>query len=69
MNFKSVKNQDKELVFNENEKNKEGANTKAIRISSELYELLREKAFYERSTIRQVADDILELALKNYSTN
>lgn len=64
MNLKSVKNQKEEPVFNENGKNKKRSDTTAIRISSELYELLREKAFYERSTIRQVADDILELALK-----
>ena len=32
--------------------------TTAIRISSNLYELLREKAFYERTTIRKVSDDI-----------
>lgn len=37
--------------------------TTAIRISSNLYELLREKAFYERTTIRKVADDILDEAL------
>ncbi|MEY8291701.1 hypothetical protein AAK882_03490 [Carnobacteriaceae bacterium 52-44] len=64
MNLKSVKNQKEELVLNEDGKNKKRSDTTAIRISSELYELLREKAFYERSTIRQVADDILELALK-----
>ena len=63
MNLKSAENQEEKLVSNEDD-NKKRSETTAIRISSELYELLREKAFYDRSTIRQVADDILKVALK-----
>lgn len=36
------------------------SDTTAIRISTEIYESLRKKAFFDRTTIRQVADDILE---------
>lgn len=63
MNLKSAENQEEKFVLNEDD-NKKRSETTAIRISSELYELLREKAFYDRSTIRQVADDILKVALK-----
>lgn len=33
--------------------------TVPIRVSKEIYELLREKAFYERTTIREIADEII----------
>lgn len=48
---------------NKSRKNTELSGTTAIRISTDLYELLREKAFYNRTTIRQIADDILGEAL------
>ena len=47
----------------DNKKVSSSSNTTPIRISSNLYELLREKAFYERTTIRKVADGILDEAL------
>ena len=46
----------------DNKKVSSSSNTTPIRISN-LYELLREKAFYERTTIRKVADGILDEAL------
>ncbi len=33
--------------------------TTAIRVSSDVYELLRSRAFHERTTIREIADEIL----------
>lgn len=38
--------------------------TTVIRVSNGNYERLREKAYFTRSTIRQIADEILEEQLK-----
>lgn len=45
------------------EDNKSHSGTTAIRISTDNYELLRQIAFYNRTTIREIADDILRKAL------
>lgn len=39
--------------------------TTVIRISNKNYEYLRREAFEKRTTIRQIADEILEDELKN----
>lgn len=39
--------------------------TTVIRISNENYECLRKVAFHERTTIRKIADEILETKLKD----
>ena len=48
-----------------NKGEKDCQDTTVIRISHKNYELLRQKAYYTRSTIRQIADDILEEELKD----
>ncbi len=58
-----MKNTNEDSKVNKSSKNTVSPGTTAIRISSDLYELLREKAVYNRTTIRQIADDILEEAL------
>lgn len=59
----NTKDRNEEKKENKNRRNRDLPGTTAIRISTDLYELLREKAFYNRTTIRQIADDILGEAL------
>jgi len=60
---KNLNNIKRQTFSKDNKKVSSSSNTTPIRISSNLYELLREKAFYERTTIRKVADGILDEAL------
>jgi len=63
MSVKNLDKQGKQVFSNRTKRNSRNSNTTPIRISSDLYELLREKAFYDRTTIRKVADGILDEAL------
>lgn len=40
-------------------KSEEKSNTTAVRISTEYYEILRQKAFNEKTSVRQLVDEIL----------
>lgn len=62
MNVKNIDKKKREFTLAKETRNNSQSETTAIRISSDLYELLREKAFFDRTTIRQVADDILDEA-------
>lgn len=63
MNVKKIDRQGKRAFTDKDKKKSKYSGTTPIRISSDLYELLREKAFYDRTTIRKVADAILDDAL------
>ena len=65
MSVKDVNEKKRKHILDKEKRNNSQSETTAIRISSDLYELLREKAFFDRTTIRQVADDILDQALNN----
>lgn len=53
------KNSDSRLEKNQVYR-KDNLETTVIRISNKNYESLRKKAFYNRTTIRKIADEILE---------
>ena len=55
-----VKNKSKQNKISIDMNKKTHTDTTAIRISTDIYESLRKKAFFDRTTIRQVADDILK---------
>jgi len=63
MNVKNIDKQEKQTLTDRDKQRSRNSDTTPIRISSDLYELLREKAFYDRTTIRKVADVILDEAL------
>lgn len=63
MSVKDLDIQNRKVTLTKDARNNSQSKTTAIRISTDLYELLREKAFYDRTTIRQVADDILDESL------
>lgn len=56
----NVKKSEEQRKLIEEQGKKTHSDTTAIRVSTEVYESLRRKAFFERTTIRKIADDILE---------
>lgn len=58
-------NKEGNSAVEDSKENGSSHDTTVIRISNKNYEWLRQVAFNERSTIRKVADEILENELRN----